>query len=96
MLTLAFLLIPLVSAAALLPRDESSRAAYFLDNNPAGTSIVALAISAEDGTLSNPIRTPAGGVGLQQLTASATGGAPAVGPADTLGSQDSIVVSQNV
>jgi hypothetical protein len=96
MFPLTFLLVPLVSAAALLPRDDRNRAAYFLDNNPAGTSIVALEISVEDGTLSNPVRTPAGGVGLYGLTASSTGGAPAAGDADTLFTQDSVVVSQDV
>lgn len=94
---LACLLIPqLVSAVAIGARDDRSRAAYFLDNNPAGSSIISLKISPDDGTLSNPIRTPTGGKGLFGLTASSTGGTPAAGGADTLFTQDSVIVSQNV
>jgi hypothetical protein len=40
----------------------AQRAAYFLDNNPSGSSVVSLNI-ANNGTLSNPIRTSTGGVG---------------------------------
>jgi len=81
---LAHLLIPqLVSAAALGARDYGNRAVYFLDNNPAGSSIVSLKISPQDGTLSNPIRTSTGGIGLFGLTASKTGAAPAAGGAGT-------------
>jgi len=67
---------------------SSSKALYFLDNNPAGSSIVALKI-AEDGTLSDPVRTSTGGSGSIGLTAD--------GPAqiDSLFSQDSVVVSGN-
>ncbi len=94
---LTYLLIPhLVSAVAIGARDDRNRAAYFLDNNPAGSSIISLKISPEDGSLSNPIRTPTGGKGLFGLTASSTGGSPAAGLADTLFTQDSVVVSQNV
>lgn len=38
------------------------RAAYFLDNNPSGCSIISLKI-AQDGTLSNPVKAPTGGSG---------------------------------
>lgn len=79
---LTYLLIPqLVSAAALGARHQDKRAAYFLDNNPAGATIVSLKISPNDGTLSDPIRTSTGGVGLLALSASSTGGAPAPGGA---------------
>ncbi|KAE9374242.1 hypothetical protein N431DRAFT_404788 [Stipitochalara longipes BDJ] len=88
---LSLLLAPvLVSAAAISSRD-SSRAAYFLDNNPAGASIISLKI-AEDGTLSNPVRTSTGGTGLLGLTAGTNGSAPAAGGADTLLTQDAVVV----
>ena len=92
---LSLLLAPvLVSAAAINSRD-SSRAAYFLDNNPAGASIISLEI-AEDGTLSNPVRTSTGGTGLFALTAGTNGAPAAAGGADTLFTQDSVVVSNDV
>lgn len=92
---LSLLLAPiLVSAAAINSRD-SSRAAYFLDNNPAGSSIVSLQI-AEDGTLSSPVRTSTGGKGLFALTAGTNGAPAAAGGADTLFTQDSVVVSNDV
>lgn len=88
---LALLLIPqLASALAIVPRDDCKRAAYFLDNNPAGASIVSLEI-AYDGTLSNPVRTWTGGKGEFGLT-----GSPLAAPgADTLFTQDSVVVDHN-
>ncbi len=71
--TLLYILAPqLVAAVSIGARDASYRAAYFLDNNPAGSSIVALKI-ADDGTLSSPVRTLTGGKGLF-----GTGGAPPV------------------
>ncbi len=77
---LSLLLAPvLVSAAAIGSRD-CSRAAYFLDNNPAGASIISLQI-AEDGTLSNPVRTSTGGIGLYGLTAGTNGNPAAAGGA---------------
>ncbi|UKZ76848.1 hypothetical protein TrVFT333_004563 [Trichoderma virens FT-333] len=58
-----------LSLASCLPDSESNldanaaqRAAYFLDNNPSGASIVSLKISS-NGTLSNPVRTLTGGDG---------------------------------
>ena len=79
---LAYLLVPqLISAATLGVRHQDKRAAYFLDNNPEGSSIVSLKICPDDGTLSNPVRTSTGGVGLYGLAASSTGGAPAAGGA---------------
>ncbi len=80
---LSLLLAPvLVSAAAISARSDS-RAAYFLENNPAGASIVSLNI-AEDGTLSYPVKTSTGGKGLLALTAGSNGAAPAVGGAGTV------------
>ncbi len=80
---LSLLLAPvLVSAAAINSRDYN-RAAYFLDNNPAGASIISLQI-AEDGTLSYPVRTSTGGKGLMALSAGANGAVPAAGGAGTL------------
>lgn len=95
---LTYFLVPqLVSALAISQRDDRNRAAYFLDSNPSGASIVSLKINLQDGTLSDPIRIPTGGKGLQGLTASATpGGAPAPGGGDPFFSQDSVLVSEDV
>ncbi len=95
---LTYFLVPqLVSAFAISQRDDRNRAAYFLDSNPSGSSIVPLKISTQDGTLSDPIRIPTGGKGLQGLTASATPGvAPAPGGGDPFFSQDSVLVSEDV
>ena len=75
---LTYLLVPaLVSAAAIVPRDNpNKRAAYFLKNDPDGASIVAMKISVKDGTLSSPVLTPTGGKGLIGVGASSTGGPP--------------------
>ena len=80
---LTYLLVPsLVSATAIGLRDNpNNRAAYILKNDPAGSSIISLKISVEDGTLSSPVITSTGGKGLYGLTVSSTGGAPAVGGA---------------
>lgn len=78
---LSLLLVPaLVSALSIESRTsgDSSRAAYFLDNNPAGSSIISLKI-ADDGTLKDPVRTPTGGNGLFGLTAGMNGAPAAVG-----------------
>jgi hypothetical protein len=80
---LSFLFAPVfVSAAVISSRDsrDDSRAAYFLDNNPAGASIISLKI-AEDGTLSYPVRTSTGGKGLLALTAGMNGAPAAAGGA---------------
>lgn len=63
------------------PRDTTPRAAYFLDNDPAGDFIVSLKISIADGTLSSPVRTSTVCNGLAGLVAV---------------SQDSVVVSNDV
>jgi hypothetical protein len=70
-------------------RDDSNRAAYFLDNNPAGSSIIALKIS-EDGFLSSPVRISTGGEGLYGKNSGGDAGP------DSLFSQDAVVVEQNV
>lgn len=62
------------------PQYSSNRAAYFLENDPAGNYIVSLKIS-EDGTLDTPVRTSTGGNGLSGLV---------------VPSQDSVVASDNV
>lgn len=70
-------------------RDESNRAAYFLDNDPAGSSIITLKIS-EDGFLSSPTRISTEGKGLYGVNSGGDAGP------DSLFAQDSIVVEQDV
>lgn len=77
---LAFNLALAIPTTNLSPRNENKHAIYFQDNDPAGVSIIALHV-AQDGTLSNPVRTPTGGKGLAGLVAA---------------SQDSIRISGNV
>lgn len=91
------LLSSLVSAVLAAPwnhaqgRDGSSgKTAYFLDNDPSGSSIVSLKIGA-DGKLSNPVRTLTGGNGA--IATNKTGFTDDV---DTLDSQGSVVVSGDV
>ncbi|KAI1078956.1 hypothetical protein F5B20DRAFT_545667 [Whalleya microplaca] len=78
-----------LAAGAAVPQHNhtSSRALYFLENNPAGSNIVSVKISSKDGTLSDPVRTSTKGAGLVGLNN--------LGEAtvDTLFSQDSVVVS---
>ncbi|RDL38388.1 Uncharacterized protein BP5553_02728 [Venustampulla echinocandica] len=95
MLALTCLLLPQLTAAIALGSWAGNRAAYFLDNNPAGSSIIALKISSKDGTLSDPMRVSTGGKGLYAQGVSADGGPPVAVGADTLFSQDSVVVSAN-
>jgi hypothetical protein len=82
MLTSALSLLPFLlalgSAAPTYGPHNPKAAAYFLDNNPAGSSIVALAIGA-DGQLSDPMRTATGGKGLYGLTAGMNGSAAMAG-----------------
>jgi len=77
---LTLLLAPVLVSAAAINSRAFSRAAYFLDNNPAGSSIISLQI-ADDGTLSYPLRTSTGGMGLLALTAGTNGAAAAAGGA---------------
>jgi hypothetical protein len=66
------------------------RAAYFLENNPAGNNLVSLHI-AEDGSLSNPQRTSTGGYGSISLNSSDL---PFL--VDSLGSQGSVTVVEDL
>ncbi len=81
----------LASAVSLPARgDTRKRAAYLLSNNPSGDNLLALSISVDDGTLSNPVLTTTGGNGLLGNTANGTGGP------DGLFSQGAVVISQDV
>lgn len=71
--------------------DNGKKAAYFLDNDPSGSSLVSLCIG-ENGILSSPIRTPTGGYG--SITLNATDNLPV--PVDSLQSQGSVLVSGNM
>lgn len=62
---------PSLVAGGVLPRTANPKGAlYFLDNDPSGASVISLQI-AQDGSLSNPVRTLTGGKGL--YGSSATG-----------------------
>ncbi|KAF7945578.1 hypothetical protein EAE96_010345 [Botrytis aclada] len=90
------LLTPIVLAASIITRHHSrDAAAYFLDNNPNGSTIIAMRVSREDGILSLPTRISTVGKGMFGLDAPAANStaAPAPGSADTLFSQNSIIVS---
>ncbi|KAL8706557.1 MAG: hypothetical protein Q9201_000430 [Fulgogasparrea decipioides] len=86
MISSAFLILSLLSFGIAILSDDYRpfrnyrRAAYFQDNDPAGSSIVALEIEPRNGTLSSSVRTSTGGKGLAGLVAV---------------SQDSVVVSQD-
>jgi hypothetical protein len=71
-------------------RDGQNRAAYILDNNPAGASVISLKIGIDDGLLSSPVRTWTGGNGLYGKNANGDAGP------DSLFSQDAVVVEQDV
>ena len=84
-------LLSVASARALhTERDSRSRAAYTLDNDAAGASIIAMKISLADGTLSLPVKTSTGGRGLLANTVNGQGGP------DGLFGQNAVVVSQDV
>ncbi|TGO45048.1 hypothetical protein BCON_0430g00050 [Botryotinia convoluta] len=75
------LLTPIVLAASIITRHHSrDAAAYFLDNNPNGSTIIAMKISREDGTLSLPTRTSTGGKGMLGLDAPAANSTAAPAP----------------
>lgn len=93
-----------LSLASSLPDSESKRdtnavprAAYFLDNDPSGASIVSLDILS-NGTLSSPVRTLTGGKGSWAKWIIPSPAPPDntgfAGP-DSLFSANSIVVSGN-
>lgn len=67
---LSFLLPQLVVSVAIIVRDQSNHAAYFLDNDPSGSSIIAMKIGSTDGKLSDPVRISTGGKGLFGLAGS--------------------------
>lgn len=69
---------------------HAAKAAYFLDDDPAGSSIVSLRLD-ESGMLSDPIRTSTNGVGAIGTN---TTGFP--NPADALMSQGAVIISGNV
>lgn len=69
----------------------SSAVAYFLYNDPAGASLVSIKIGQDGKLVDDPMKTATGGVGSLQVNAS---GAPAM--ADTLGSQGSVTIKDNV
>lgn len=74
---------PIVLAASIITRHHSrAAAAYFLDNNPNGSTIIAMRISREDGTLSLPTRTSTGGKGMFGLDAPAANSTAAPAPGD--------------
>jgi hypothetical protein len=60
------LVLPLAAKALLAQRraDGHSKALYFLDNDPAGSSVVSLQIDSDSGMLGSPVRTPTKGNGL--------------------------------
>ncbi|KAI7362386.1 hypothetical protein KC354_g7318 [Hortaea werneckii] len=65
-------------------------AAYFLDNNPNGSAIIALTVGP-DGLLKDPVRTSTGGYGAISVNPD---GSPR--PVDTLSSQGSVTVKGNM
>ena len=71
-------------------RDRRPRAAYTLNNDATGASVIAMKISLADGMLSSPVKTPTGGQGLLGNTANGTAGP------DGLFSQNSLIVSEDV
>nr|POE82747.1 hypothetical protein CFP56_68151 [Quercus suber] len=73
------------------PSGPEPKALYFLENNPAGSAIVALSIGP-DGSISDPIRTSTQGLGAFEFNAT-TGAAV---PLDTMGGQDAVVVNENL
>ena len=97
-LTVSLLLSAVVSATPLgrghwkgpWHKNHASKAAYFLDNDPSGSSVVSLKIG-KDHLLSDPVRTSTDGYGA--IGVNLTGFPNA---ADTLMSQGAVVVSGNV
>lgn len=73
------------------PYAPSTSVAYFLYNEPAGASIVSIKIGQDGKLVDDPMKTSTSGMGSLQVNAS---GAPAM--ADTLGSQGSVTIKENV
>ena len=83
--------VAVASALSIRPRgDTRQRAAYTLSNDAAGAHLLALSISVEDGTVSNPTLTSTGGKGLLGRNANGTAGP------DGLFGQGAVTVSQDV
>ena len=80
------------ASALSLPKrgDTRKRAAYLLSNNGGGDNVLALSISVDDGTVSNPVLTFTGGNGLLGNTANGTA------VPDGLFGQGAVIVSQDV
>ncbi|KAF2151614.1 hypothetical protein K461DRAFT_321815 [Myriangium duriaei CBS 260.36] len=76
--------------AAPAARPQKPAALYFLDNNPAGSSVVSFALG-DNGIPTNPVKTATGGVGLISLNAT---GSPVA--ADPLMSQGSVRIYGNL
>ena len=69
---------------------NNAQAAYFLDNNPSGSSVVAVRVNS-NGTLSAPVRTSTNGFGVIGVNGKGFPNA-----ADPLFSQGAVAVSGNV
>ena len=83
----------LVSAMAITERGTNSpRAAYLLDDNPAGSNILTYPIDIDTGFLGEPILIPTSGFGLQGINVSSG----TTSPNDPLFTQDAVVVADNV
>ena len=78
------------SRAVNVWRDDRARAAYTLYNDPAGASIISMQISLSDGTLTSPVKTSTGGLGMLGNTAAGQSGP------DGLFGQNAVVVSEDV
>lgn len=72
------------------PSHQTGKAAYFLDNDPAGSSIVSMRID-ENGLLCDPERTSTHGKGANGMHSTGF-----KNTADSLFSQDAVVVSGEV
>ena len=81
-----------LSSSLVVEKRTSSRAAYVLENNPAGAAIISFSIDEYSGRVSSPVKTLTGGTGGIGLIAAGGGNVAA----DPLNSQDSVVVSGNV
>ena len=83
-------LISLVAPRVIDRSDTQPRAVYTLENDEAGGYILALPINLADGTVSPPVKTPTGGLGLLGNTATGPSGP------DGLFGQNAVIVSEDV
>lgn len=79
----------IILGSAIWTAAQAAKAAYFLENDPAGSNIVSFQLKS--GLPSDPIRTSTGGRGAYSVTST---GQPA--QVDTLGSEGAVFVSGNV